>query len=254
MKLKALIFDVDGTLANTENAHLQAFNMAFEQAGVGWYWDKALYNRLLAVTGGKERIRYYVQHFNGDFDSSQDLSTFAAQLHAQKTAIYVELMNNGQIPLRIGVENLFQAALDKGLKLAIATTTSPSNVTALLHSTLGKGSEKMFSVIAAGDMVKAKKPSADVFELALKQLKMTADECLAFEDSENGVHSATGAGLKTVITINEFTENHDFSKAALVLDQLGDEQHPFTIIDAKGMDLQGFRYFNLQLAEKIAHG
>ena len=252
MALKALIFDVDGTLADTEkDGHRVAFNLAFKEASLDWNWDVELYGKLLAVTGGKERIRFYLEEFNTRFVKPDNFSEFVAQLHAAKTRFYMQLMEQGRVPLRIGVEQLFKQARDQGLRLAIATTTTPANVTALLHNTLGKGSEKWFDVIAAGDIVPAKKPAADIFVYALEQLNLTANECLAFEDSENGLKSSKGAGLKTVITINEYTKEHDFSNADLILDQFGDENNPFKVIDNKGLEMDNFSFFNMELAEAV---
>ncbi len=252
MTLKALIFDVDGTLADTEkDGHRVAFNMAFKEAGLDWDWDDTLYGQLLAVTGGKERIKYYLEEFNTEFTKPDDFTNFVANLHASKTQFYMQLMDQGLVPLRVGVEKLIQQARDEGLRLAIATTTTPANVTALLHNTLGKGSEDWFEVIAAGDIVPAKKPAADIFIYALEQLKLSADECLAFEDSENGLKSSKGAGLKTVVTINDYTKDQDFSSADLILDQFGDKDNNFKVIDNKGHDLSDFSFFNMNLAKKL---
>ena len=149
-QLEALIFDVDGTLADTEgDGHLVAFNMAFSEAGLDWHWSGELYGQLLAVTGGKERIRFYLNDFypseRGEAFSKPatedaEFSDFVANLHAAKTRFYKQLMAQGAVPLRTGVERLFQEARAAGLRLAIATTTTPSNVTALLANTLGEES------------------------------------------------------------------------------------------------------------------
>ncbi|MFK5891798.1 MAG: HAD family hydrolase [Pseudomonadota bacterium] len=252
MILKALIFDVDGTLADTEkDGHRVAFNLAFKDADLNWDWDDKLYGQLLAVTGGKERIRYYLEQFNTRFVKPDNFTDFVAQLHASKTKFYMQLMEQGRVPLRTGVEQLINQARDKGLRLAIATTTTPANVTALLHNTLGKGSEQWFEVIAAGDIVPAKKPAADIFVYALQQLNLSAQECLAFEDSENGLKSAKGAGLKTVITTNDYTREQDFSNADLILDQFGDTNSPFKVIDNKGLQLNDYSFFNIELAQTI---
>jgi len=252
MSLKALIFDVDGTLANTEkDGHRVAFNLAFKEANLDWNWDVDLYGKLLDVTGGKERIRYYLDDFNKEFTRPKNFSDFVAQLHAQKTKHYMALMEQGKIPLRTGVESFIEQAKNEGLRLAIATTTTPANVTALLHSTFGKGSEDWFEVIAAGDIVPAKKPAADIFVYAIEKLNLKPEDCLAFEDSENGLKSAKGAGLKTVVTVNDYTKNQDFSNADLILDQLGDTNSAFNILDAKGLKDIGSTFFDISLAKKI---
>ncbi|MFK5984645.1 MAG: HAD family hydrolase [Pseudomonadota bacterium] len=252
MALKALIFDVDGTLADTEkDGHRVAFNMAFKEAELNWNWDENLYGELLAVTGGKERIAYYLEQFNTTFIKPSNFTEFVAQLHASKTAYYMRLMEQGKVPLRTGVEQLIEQARNSGLRLAIATTTTPANVTALLHNTLGAESESWFEVIAAGDIVPAKKPAADIFVYALEKLGLSADECLAFEDSENGLKSSKGAALKTIITINDYTKDQDFFNADLILDQFGDSGSPFTVLDAKGLEMESFSFFNLELAQLI---
>jgi len=252
MSLKALIFDVDGTMANTEkDGHRVAFNLAFKEANLDWNWDVDLYGKLLDVTGGKERIRYFLDDFNKDFSKPDNFSDFVAQLHAQKTKHYMNLMAHGKIPLRIGVESFIEQARNEGVRLAIATTTTPANVTALLHSTFGKGSEDWFEVIAAGDIVPAKKPAADIFIYAIEKLNLKAEECLAFEDSENGLKSAKGAGLKTVVTVNDYTINQDFSNADLILDQLGDSNSTFTVLDAKGIDNIDSTFFDMSLAHRL---
>ena len=165
-KLEALIFDVDGTLADTErDGHRVAFNQAFDEAGLGWDWTVALYGELLQVTGGKERITLYVEKFLEDFELDEqyeNLAEFAAQLHKRKTHFYLELLQSGAIPLRPGVERLINEAREAGLRLAISTTTTPANVTYLLSATLGKESIDWFEVIAAGDIVPAKKPAPDI--------------------------------------------------------------------------------------------
>jgi len=237
MALEALLFDVDGTLADTEkDGHRVAFNMAFAEAGLDWHWDEARHGRLLAVTGGKERIRYYLDQFNTDFKKPENFDQFVKDLHASKTAHYTRLLGEGRIPLRPGVERLINEAREAGLRLAIATTTTPENVTALLENTLGPESIEWFEVIAAGDIVPAKKPAPDIYLWAMEQMGLTPEQCMAFEDSENGIRSARDARLPTLVTINDYTREHDFSEAELVLDHLGEPDQPFTVLagDADG--------------------
>lgn len=220
--LKALIFDVDGTLADTERVHLAAFNAAFAAEGLGWQWDEALYTRLLEVSGGKERIRHYWQQVHPerqDIDGTE-LRALIDRLHEIKTAYYEEAVRQGAVQLRPGVLELIEQARRAGLRLAIATTTSPVNIAALLRSAMGPDWQLAFEVIEDASTAPRKKPHPQVYLQTLARLNLPAAQALALEDSANGLQAARGAGLLTVITPNVFTAHHDFTGALRVLDSL----------------------------------
>ena len=220
--LQALIFDVDGTLADTEAAHRAAFNLAFEQAGLDWVWDEALYTRLLDVSGGKERLLHYWTQRHPevrDVDGAGVRDTIA-RLHELKTAAYEAMVNDGAVSLRPGVLHLIDAASQAGLQLAIATTTSPVNIAALLRAAIGSDWRQFFGIVEDASTAAIKKPHPQVYLQTLQRLQLPAAACLAFEDSANGLRAARGAGLATVITPTGFTADHDFSGALKVLPNL----------------------------------
>jgi HAD superfamily hydrolase (TIGR01509 family) len=225
--MKALIFDVDGTLAETEELHRRAFNQSFADAGRDWFWDVELYGRLLAITGGKERLRHFVDAQGGvSRPSAEEL----AALHAAKTRHYAELVSNGAVVLRPGVERLMREARAAKIRLAIATTTTAANVEALLDATLGPEWMGWFELILAGDSVPAKKPASDIYRLAPLRLGLPAAECVAFEDTLNGLISARDAGVPTVVTVSTFGGPGPFPGALAVVDQLGEPGMPCSVL------------------------
>ena len=222
MAPKAIIFDVDGTLADTEDAHRIAFNRAFAENNLDWNWDATLYGKLLEVTGGKERIKYFIETRLPDFVKPGDYEGFIKTLHAVKTGHYTAMLREGLIPLRPGIKQLIADAHHGGIMLAIATTTSPENVATLLETGLGKGWADYFPANGCGDIVPHKKPAPDIYEWVLRELKLNPVDCIALEDSHNGLRSALAAGIKTYITANPYTRRQDFTGAAAVFDDLSD--------------------------------
>lgn len=215
MTVQALIFDVDGTLAETEEAHRQAFNEVFAEAGMDWHWSRKDYTWLLKTTGGKERMRAYRDHI-GSGPSDDEI----AALHVVKTKRYGDILRRGDLSLRAGVADVIADARARGLRVAVATTTNRPNVDRLAEACFGRAADEVFDVIAAGDEVGAKKPAPDVFNLALERLGMLPEACLAFEDSRNGVMSAKGAGLRVVVTPSAYTADEDFPEADHLIDDL----------------------------------
>jgi HAD superfamily hydrolase (TIGR01509 family) len=223
MTFDALIFDVDGTLAETEELHRLAFNRSFAALGLdrrwpdreaGWQWSKARYRQLLATTGGKERIAAYLGQLG--IDPGPENAVIAG-IHAEKNRLYAEMLAAGGLQLRDGIPQLMGDAFRQGVTLAIATTTSRANLDALCHACFAQASEAIFQVVAAGDDVAAKKPAPDIYRLALSRLGLPATSCVAFEDSQNGVAAAKAAGLRCVAVPSAYCDDDDLAAADLVL-------------------------------------
>lgn len=220
--LQALVFDVDGTLADTESAHRAAFNQAFADFGLDWHWDEVLYTALLNISGGKERMLHFWKQQDplvGGLGITE-LQQTLERLHALKTAAYAAAVESGAVELRPGVHALLQAAQEQGLRLAIATTTSPANIAALLQRSLGAQWRQRFAAIGDAATAPLKKPHPQVYLQVLDALGLQARHCLAFEDSFNGLQASTAAGIATVVTPTRFTAQHDFSGALRLLSDL----------------------------------
>ena len=213
--LQAFVFDVDGTLADTERAHLAAFNQAFAQEGLGWCWDEAQYTELLNISGGKERMLHHWRQVNPDIKdlSANGVMDTINRLHDIKTAAYESAVNDGAVELRPGVLRLMDDALRQGIRLASATTTSPVNIAALLRRAIGMDWREHFVAIGDASTAPLKKPHPQVYLQMIDALQLPPSVCLAFEDSANGLAAATAAGLQTVVTPTDFTRHHDFSAA-----------------------------------------
>lgn len=214
MGVSAIIFDVDGTLAETEEAHRAAFNATFREFGLPWEWSQALYGELLKTAGGKERMAEYMRRHLGQAPEVAKI----AEIHKRKTVLYGALIDRGVAVLRPGIGDLITDAGRHGVRVAVATTTNRPNVERLCEACFGKPAEAVFEVIAAGDEVARKKPASDVFELAVARLGLDPAECVGLEDSRNGLLSCVGAGVPCVVSPGAYTLGSDFSEAAAVVD------------------------------------
>jgi HAD superfamily hydrolase (TIGR01509 family) len=221
--LKALIFDCDGVLVDTErDGHRVAFNRAFAQKGLNVEWDVPLYGELLKVAGGKERMRHY-------FDTTDwpacvtDKDAFIKELHKLKTDCCMQIIDSGQLPLRPGVARLVDEAIAANIALAVCSTSNERAVNMVIERMLGLERKSRFAVILASDVVSRKKPDPEIYNLVLSKLGLQPQDCVVIEDSRNGLLAAKSAGTKCVITTNGYTENEDFSEADLVVSELGDK-------------------------------
>ena len=249
--LQAIIFDVDGTLADTEEYHRQAFNEAFFEFGLDWHWGRDEYTELLAISGGRERIRAYAKNHLKSHPGPAALRELALRIHTRKSAIYRNKLCNGHIGLRNGVQRLFHEAYSRGVHCAIATSSSAFNVETLLQHALDRPLRDYFESVVTSDIVVDKKPSPAVYQYAMAELGLAPDQCVALEDTGSGNAAARAAGLKTVITTHQFTRHHDFTGASLVLDRLGCPDKPFHV---HAGNPHGAYYVDIELLDRLLSG
>jgi HAD superfamily hydrolase (TIGR01509 family) len=254
MALKALLFDVDGTLADTEPmGHLPAYNEAFRELGLDWRWSTELYRELLLLPGGKERIIEYIQKYDpvlGGHRSEveHDAKAWVERVHKIKSRYFRRLVSTGKVTLRPGVRRLITEVDQAGLRMAIVTNASRGSLEPFLEYTLGKDLSERIDFIVSGEQVAHKKPAPDLYQLALLKLGITAGEAVALEDSGMGLIAARGAGIPTLITINDDTRHHVFEDALLVIDKLGEADDPFRVLQGEA---GSHRYVTLDLLNEL---
>jgi HAD superfamily hydrolase (TIGR01509 family) len=221
-ELKALIFDCDGVLAETErDGHRIAFNRAFAMKGYDFEWDAALYKELVRIGGGKERMKHFFDRTSWPAGTS-DKDGLIKELHKLKTDYYTQIIESGELPLRPGVARLVDEAIAAGVKLAVCSTSNERAVHTVVERLLGPERKAKFDVILAGDVVSKKKPDPEIYKLVLERLHLRPTECVVVEDNRNGLLAAKGAGMRCVVTTNGYTEDEDFQEADLVVSELGD--------------------------------
>jgi HAD superfamily hydrolase (TIGR01509 family) len=254
---KVLIYDCDGVLGDTEqDGHLPAFNRMWRELGVPWQWSVEEYGRKLKIGGGKERMASlfqdagFLEVFTPPADD-QGRKDMIAAWHKRKSAIYQEMIRDGAIPPRSGVKRLSQAALANGWTLAVASTSALDSVSAVLRRAMGDETADRFSLVLAGDVVKAKKPAPDIYLLAAEKLGVSPADCVVVEDSQNGLEAATAAGMKCVVTVSGYTREENFSTAQIVLSCLGDPGGEVCEVLANRSNAQPGPYFTVDDLEAV---
>jgi HAD superfamily hydrolase (TIGR01509 family) len=239
MSLRALLFDLDGTLADTERlGHRPAYNRAFKKLGLPFRWGPKLYRKLLRHTGGRERLLQYLEHYAPDLGEhreaiERDPRAWAREVHALKGRYFRRLVRRGRVPLRPGVARLMAEAAAEGLRLAIVTSASRSTLAPILHHSLGAALVRQFDVLVCARDVTRKKPAPDLYLLALARLELKPPDCVAIEDSQAGLAAARAAGIATIVTTNDNTAHEDFAGARLVVDTLGEPEAPSTVLQGR---------------------
>lgn len=260
--MPALIFDCDGVLADTElEGHLPAFNQTFAEFGLPIEWSAGRYKELVRIGGGKERIRSVltpeVLSAAGEDDGDEAVDDLVGRLHRRKSALYKEMVGEGRLPARPGVARLAGAAHEAGWALAVASTSAEESVRAVLEHAVGAELAGSFHVFA-GDVVEAKKPAPDIYELTLRELDRSPDDAVVVEDSENGVRAAAAAGIRTVMTLSGTSDEDSTAGAALVVSSLGDPgeaakvvEDPFEIAPGDQVDLANLNTLLNQPAPRV---
>ncbi len=248
MKLKGIIFDVDGTIADTEEIHRQAFNQAFSEFDLNWHWTKSDYHELLTISGGKERFKKCLNDDKALKSKIENPGLFIQELHNRKSEHYRSMLASDGIQLRPGIIRLINEAQDKGILLGIATSSSLANLTTLLNTTLNIDPNELFNAIVCSDTILDKKPSPVVYQCALAGLGLTPDTCISIEDTRNGNLSALSAGLHTIITTHAYTIDNDFTGASLVVNHLGEPNNAFTVTQDYDCDKP---YVDIELLNNI---
>jgi len=228
-QLKAIFFDMDGTIIDTEkDGHRVAFNEAFARLGINAEWDVAKYHQLLQIAGGKERMKFFFQGEGKEFlPAEKSIDDFVQQLHLLKTEIFVSLIESSKLPLRPGIKRLMQEAKEKGILIGICTTSNEKAVKAIVNSLLA---DIKIDLILAGDIVANKKPDPEIYLLALQKTGLAGDEVLVIEDSENGLIAGKAAGIKVLVTVNEYTKNENMTGAETVITSLGNENEKAQVL------------------------
>lgn len=223
-RLEAILWDMDGVLADTErDGHRPAFNMAFSENNLDTVWDVERYGVLLEIGGGKERM---TAHWNevgwpGQIpeEGRQDK---VLQLHLRKTDIFMDMINEGNLPLRPGVLRVIDDAIAADLRLAVCSTSNVKAVTNLVQTLMGSERAAKFSIFA-GDMVKKKKPAPDIYNMAVERMGLNKSRCVIVEDSHIGLGAARAAGIACIVTKSSYTACEDFTGASMIVEDLNDD-------------------------------
>jgi HAD superfamily hydrolase (TIGR01509 family) len=236
-QIKAAFFDQDGVIIDTErDGHRVSFNMTFKEYGFTDEWDVEYYHELLQIAGGKERMKHHwkTRGFSRPL-TEEEIDSLVKEMHKRKTALFVELIESGKLPLRPGIRRFMKELMEAGIRIGVCTTSNEQAARAITEKIL---SDIKFDIVLAGDVVKNKKPDPEIYNLALSKLGLTPEECFVVEDSKNGVKAAKAACMQTIVTTNHYTEKEDVEAGDVIVSSLGEPDGEKATL-RKG-DLPGF--------------
>lgn len=252
-RLKALIFDCDGVIAETErDGHRVAFNRAFKEAGLDVEWSVDEYRELVKIAGGKERMKAYFAKHSDIFPPERFNELYINALHKRKTEIFMDMNVKGELPIRPGIKRIIEEAHNRGIILSVCSTSNEKSVISLLESVLGPQYLNWFDGIFAGDIVKAKKPAPDIYNLVKERFGLQGPECFVVEDSRNGLLAAKAAGMHCIVTVSFYSTDEDFSEADAVVSSLGESDQPVEFLKwPSDLDSSSFKYITVDALEKM---
>jgi HAD superfamily hydrolase (TIGR01509 family) len=247
-QIKGVFFDQDGVIIDTErDGHRVAFNETFKEFGFPFEWGVDEYHQLLQVAGGKERMKHYYQTKGFGVDvKPEEIDELIPRMHKRKTAVFIELIESGRLPLRPGIRRFMKEIVAAGLKIGVCTTSNEKAAHAVATKILA---DIPFDFVLAGDVVSKKKPDPEIYNLALEKTGLKPDECVVIEDSRNGVLAAKAAGLHIVATTNVYTEKEDLHEADIVLTCLGDPDGEKGVLKRGG---EGLEFDGVLHAKQVA--
>jgi HAD superfamily hydrolase (TIGR01509 family) len=223
-QLQAILWDMDGVLADTErDGHRPAFNQAFAEHQLHTEWDVERYGVLLEVGGGKERMTAHWNEVGWPTNiPPEGRQEKVKELHLRKTDIFMDMINQGNIPLRPGVLRLIDEAISKDVRLAVCSTSNEAAVRNLVQTLMGPERASKFQIFA-GDMVQKKKPAPDVYNMAVEKMGLDKSRCVIVEDSGIGLGAARAAGIRCLVTKSSYTAGEDFTGADMIVNELGED-------------------------------
>jgi len=251
-KMKALIFDCDGVIAETEkDGHRESFNRAFKEAGIDARWSVEEYQELLKTAGGKERMKVYFSKNQSRFPGIVFDDDIIRDLHKRKTEIFMEMCRNGELPVRPGIRRIINEAHEKGLILAVCSTSNEKSVETLIRSSVGEKEFCYFNSIFAGDIVRHKKPAPDIYNLVKEKYGLEGNECFVVEDNRNGLLAAKSAGMHCIVTVSYYSTEEDLKEADMVVSSLGEPGEPAEVLKPNCNLTRDIKYITVDLLEEI---